>query len=195
MGRRFRFACVSVLWLCVATVAAAQEAPAAPERFTGRLVDVGGAVPRGQATYFTLQVDGYSTPEEVQEYVAALEQGGQNAVVKKLEKAEPKGYIKVGDRLGYDVQIIRSIPTETGRVIRVVTDRPIQIFEVRGSLRSADYPLGLVELTLDADGKGEGTLIAAAAIKFTGTNIELESYGTPAFKILKVKTDTKAKKK
>ena len=196
MNSGLRVLITGFVGLGLAASVAAQEAPplGAPERFTGRIVDAGGAVPGAQATYFTLQVDSYSTPEEVKEYVAILEQGGMDAVVKKLWKAKSKGWIKVGDRLGYDVQIIRSIPTESGRVIRVVTDRPIQFFEVRQGTRSEDYPLGLIELRLGPDGKGEGTLIAAAQVKFTGTSLELETYGTQPFKILKVKTD-KTKKK
>ncbi len=191
MSPRFRCAAALTLVLGVAVVAGAQQPaappPTAPETFTGRLVDAGGAVPRAQATYFTLKVDRYTTPEEAQDLLNTLQQGGQGAVVQRLWKMPAAGYIKVGDRLGYDVQVIRSLPTENGRIIRVLTDRPIQIFEVRGGLRSEDYPIGLVELKLDADNKGEGTLIAAAKVNLEGGNLELESFGTPAFRILKVK--------
>jgi hypothetical protein len=191
---------VSLALLCLgsAAVVAAQEAapatptmPPTPQRFTGRLVDAGGSVARKQSEYFTLQVDSYSPPEEIQEYVAALAAGGQDAVIKRLSKAKSRGWVKVGTSLGCEVQVIRSIPTENGRVIRVVTDRPIQLAEVMRGLRSEDYPLGLVELRLDPEDNGEGTLIAAAAVKFSGTTVELESFGTVPFRLLKVKPETR----
>ena len=51
-----------------------------------------------------------------------------------------------------------------------------------------DYPLGVIELELDADGKGEGRLIAAARLKFNkdGTLV-IEQLGVRPFRLMKVK--------
>lgn len=56
------------------------------------------------------------------------------------------------------------------------------------NLRSRDYPFGLIELKLAADGTGEGVLIAAIQARFTKEGeLEIESHGTKPFRILAVK--------
>ena len=72
--------------------------------------------------------------------------------------------------------------------MRAVIDRPIQMFEVMRSLRSEDYPYGMVELVLDDKGKGEGSLIAAAKIEFNKEGaVEIENLGTRPFRLMNVR--------
>ena len=188
-----RFSIVAaVCWVAlgVAAAASAEEAAPGPVEYRGNLVNLGGG-PRGaSAGYINLRVDQLSTDEEVKRLAEVLAQGGQDALLKALWSAEAKGYIKVGGGLGYDVQVIRSLPGPDGtRIVRFVTDRPIQFGEVYRGTRSMDYPFGIVELRLGADGKGEGIMIFAAQAKFGADGkLEVESYSTPSLKILKVKT-------
>jgi hypothetical protein len=164
-------------------------APTPPERFDGQVVDTQGAVRGRSIAFFTLHVDRYSTNEEILELVTLLQEKGQDAVQDKLWDMEEKGWIQVGNSLGYHAAVIRSLPTDSGRTIRVFTDRPIQFFESRRGLRSRDYPFGIIELQLDAEGKGEGQLIAAASAGFSKEGrLVIESYGTEPFRILNVKT-------
>lgn len=176
-------ACLPITCLLALTLAGAAGAA---ERFTGVVVDVGGAV-RATSAQFTLQIDEYSDLEEIRGLVTVLAEEGQNGLEKELRKLE-RGWIRVGPSLGYPISVARSIETEEGRVIRAVSDRPIQMFEVMRGLRSADYTLGLIEITLGADGKGEGRLIAAAKVEFNkeGT-VEIESLGTQPFRLMQVR--------
>jgi hypothetical protein len=168
----------------------------AAEDFNGFIVDTAGAVPRKSSDHFTLHVDEYTTDEEARALAKVLLEEGPEAVIKALRKIE-KGYIKIGSRLGYGLGFIRSIDAENGgRIIRAVTDRPIQMFELMRNTRSSDHEFGLLEIELDVKGSGKGQLIAAAevTIKPDGT-VEIESLGSRPFLLQSVKQrQPKAKK-
>ena len=170
-----------------ALLAAAAQAG---ERFEGTIADTAGALPGANITFFTLQIDGLSTDEEMKALFATLEGKGQNGLMDVLWDLPEKGFVRIGGSLGYDVTVVRSIQEGDERIVRAVTDRPIQFFEVRHGLRSRDYPLGIVELRLGKDGKGTGRLIAAAKVEFDESGkLEIESFGTTPFKIMNVRTE------
>jgi hypothetical protein len=185
-----------VLMICGLLVQAlAVVAGEVPEQFTGRVVDAGGALPGATSAFFTINIDEYTTDEEAMGFVSLLAEGGQDALEKALWDLD-KGWIRVGGSLGYPLAITRSIKAEGGRIIRVMTDRPISMFESMRGLRSKDYPFGIIELQLDEEGKGEGRLIAAAQVEFNkeGT-IEIESLGTEPLRLMNVETKVKKEKK
>ncbi len=169
--------------ICWPLAAAAQ----APETFRGRAVD-----PQGQraknSVHFTLHVEEYATDEEIAKHAQVLADKGSRGLEKVLWKLD-RGYVKIDTSLGHVIGVARTFDTDDGgRVIRVVTDRPIQLHAVRRGLRSVDYPFGVIELELDADGKGEGRLIAAAKLEFTREGgLEIEQLGTRPFRLLKIR--------
>lgn len=179
--------------LLLAAIAGAQTAP---EMFRGNLLDT-NMVSRGTATFLTLQVDRWGTPEEASTYLQVIKEKGQKGLQEAFWDAKEVGWIRIGSQLGYPIVFARSIETPDGRVVRAFTDRPISFFELRNNLRSTDYPLGIVELKLDAKGKGEGVLIAAASAKFDDQGqLEVENFGTQPYKIVNVKIQpVKAKDK
>ena len=161
---------------------------AVAEQFRGRVVDTSGARMTSTA-YLTLHIDEYAEPEEIRGLLDVLAEQGPKGLEKALRKLD-RGWIRIGSALGYPISVARSIETDEGRVIRAVTDRPIQMFEVRRGLRSTDYPLGLVEITFGKDGKGEGRLIAAAKLEFNKEGeIQITSLGTRPFRLVKVKPE------
>ena len=167
----------------MAGLAVAQDAPV---EFSGMVVNMQG----GGTTRIRLHVDSFTPDEEVQQYFQALQAQGMDGVMSKVWKAENRGWVKIGGELGYGVAIFRSRPTEKGSLIVAITDRPIQFFELRNGTRSSDYPLGMVILELDKDGKGEGKIIAAARASFNQDGkVELESYGTTPLRVTRVKTE------
>ena len=64
--------------------------------------------------------------------------------------------------------------------IRAVFRRWIGFGELRRGARSVDYPFGYVEIRIDPrTGRGEGTIIPAARIRFRGEDtVEIEDFGT-----------------
>ena len=55
------------------------------------------------------------------------------------------------------------------------------------ALQAADYPFGLIELTLDKEGKGEGRLIGAAQIELKEGIVNVTSLGAQPVKLLSVR--------
>jgi hypothetical protein len=162
--------------LALAAVPAASSAAAAAkaEKFTALAY-----LPTSGATAdVTITIDGYSSPEDVHALHALLADSGPDALLKALEKRDSMGKISRTGSVGfYDLKVIRSIPTERGRRIIAVTDRPIGFLEAYYNTRSTDYRFGVLRLDLEGD-KGTGELIYAAKInvKDDGT-IEIENYG------------------
>ena len=145
-------------------------------------------MPRRTTSFFTLHIDRYSPKEEAQRLTGLLKEKGQDAVIDAMQDMKQKGWLRIGGSLGYHVAMIRVFPAPGGgRVIRAVTDRPIQFVEAMRALRSRDYPFGIVELTLDSEGKGKGVLIAAASAEVTKEGaLEVKNYGTQPFRIVNV---------
>jgi hypothetical protein len=163
-------------------------AAGAAESFRGHVVDMSGGR-RASSAHFTLHIEEFADSEEIRGLVSVLAEGGQDDLEKALRDLD-RGWIRVGASLGYPISVARSIETEDGRMIRVVTDRPIQMFEVMRGLRSVDYPFGLIEITLGKDGKGEGRLIAAAQVEFSKEGaVEVTSLGTQPFRLMKVRPE------
>jgi hypothetical protein len=154
-----------------------------PEQFAGVLANTGtgGTIP------IVVHIDSYSPAGDVRALALLLKDKGQSAVEAALFRMKGRGWIRIGSSLGYEVPIIRSLATQTGRRIVVIADRPIQFWEQWRGTRSLQYPFGMVVLDIDHSGNGEGRLIAAARAKFdSGGNAELESFGTEPFRIIGV---------
>ena len=118
----------------------------------------------------------------------AFADGGSDALFKVLTKLKTKGRVAPTGSTGYQVRFIRSIQTPNGRQITMLTDRPISFLERYYGSRSSDYKYGLVELNINDDGKGEGSLIYAAKVKaLSGTSIEVENFGIEPARLTKVR--------
>lgn len=140
-----------------------------------------------------LYIDGYTSDEEAKRLAGALLEGGSDALLKALEKADTIGKIRFTGRVGfYNFKLIRSHQTQSGRRIYAVGDRPVGFLEAYYSGRSRDYEFGILQLDLKKNSKGReegtGALLYAAKIKVIGGNsIELESYGIDAIRLMGVR--------
>ena len=141
---------------------AAQDLPAT---FTARVLIVNA--PKTGAARLKLTIERWTTDEERATLLAALREGGNDALASAMHKLEA-GHIQVDTNLRWPIRVASSWPTEDGRLVRVATNRPIHFGEYwrkRGT-RTTDYPIGVIEFTLPADGSGEGALLAATRIGF-----------------------------
>ena len=140
-----------------------------------------------------LYVRSYTSDAEAKAFAGALLEGGSDALLKKLEKADSIGKITLTGRVGfYDLKLIRSHRTQEGRRIYAVGDRPIGFLEIYAGSRSRDYPFGILQLDLKKNSKGReegsGALLYSAKIKvLEGNSIEVESYGVDAIRLMGVR--------
>jgi hypothetical protein len=148
------------------------------ETFTAFVVNMGGVISTGTVK---IVIDRWSTPEERNELIAAFKSGGQDELLKVLQKLQKVGYISLPKTLGYELHYAYQWPAEDGgRTIVIATDRRITPGEVWDQTRSMDYPFELIQMKLNAEGKGNGVLAWAVKIQVSkdGTRLELEKYST-----------------
>ena len=154
-----------------------------PAQFTGVLLDLSG-----KATVpVTLHVDNFATAADVGAVARVLGDKGQRAVAADLAEMKPRGWIRVGGLLGFEVPIIREFATPKGQTIDAILDRPFPLWEQLEGTRSPDYPFGMIELKLDLNGNGSGVLVPAGRAMFTKDGkVEMMDYGTKPYKIIGV---------
>ncbi len=153
------------------------------ERWSAWVVSIDGPA-GGETGRLFITVESWSTPEERRALAEALESGGSDRLKRVLEKME-KGWMKLASSLRWTVNHAATFDTPKGRVVRLLTVRPILFAETRRSAITKDYEFGAVELLLDPEGRGEGVLIPAAKIAINREG-QLE-IGTPPHDIAPVK--------
>jgi hypothetical protein len=154
-----------------------------PAEFTGVLLDLSG-----KATVpVTLHVDSFTTAAEVGQLSRLLGDKDPHTVVAALAEMKPRGWIRVGNLIGFEVPVIREFTTDKGSRIFAVLDRPFPLWEQLKGTRSPDAPFGMIELKLNLDGNGTGTLVPAGRVMFTqdGT-IEIIGDGTTQHRMIGV---------
>jgi hypothetical protein len=159
-----------------------------PKRETIQATAMGQQRASGKMFNVTVIIESYSTPEDQQALIAAFKAGGHDALVKTLSKMRSKGRVAITGTVGYQIAYIRSFPTEGGRRIRLVTDRPIQFAEAYVSGRTKDYDLSALEINLSTDQKqSEGSLIVAGKFRIDkNQQISFESYGSGPWRLVNV---------
>ena len=139
-----------------------------------------------------INIDRWSTPSQRQHLITTfLEKGGQNALLKALDKQPVFGRFNFPGyfgpdpnhtmRLGTDIRYARNFAGEDGgRRIVIITSRIIGFREEVNNPRTTDYPFSLFEMRFGADGKGQGKLAYATKITFDKkkNNVELENYSS-----------------
>ncbi len=173
MSRSKLFAATTIV-IVAALVAASRPAlaggkdkgaqPPANERWSAWVVSTDGPT-GGQTGELHMTVESWTTPEERQALFNALKSGGAEELKKVLAKMD-KGWMKFANTLRWTVNHAATFDTPKGRVVRLLTIRPIFFVETARSAISMDYEFGAIELLLDADGRGQGVLIPAAKISF-----------------------------
>jgi hypothetical protein len=176
----------------------AQNEERKDEKFSALAYLPGGAgramVGSGATASVDLYIEDYTTDQEAKAMAGALLDGGPESLLKALEKAESKGRITLSGRVGsYELKLIRSRPTKTGRRIYALGDRPIGFLEAYTSSRSTDYQFGILRLDLKRDKKGkekgEGVLVYAAKVKvLDGNKLDIENYGVSPVRLMSVRT-------
>jgi hypothetical protein len=159
-------------------VPAAQSNMAKPEKFTAFAVDTSVTAPRATATSVDITINRWSTDAERDRLLSIFHEKGQDGLLAALQKLPVVGYINSPGSLKYDLHFARQRPeAEGGRMVFLMTDRYMGVWEAMNRPRTVDYPFTLIQLQLDREGKGVGK--ASVATKITETKdgtIELENF-------------------
>jgi len=142
----------------------------------------GTSTQMGKIYSVNITIDAYSNEDDRQTLINAFQKSGQDGLVDALQDMKPKGRIRFASGgVGNDLKYIIELPSESGRRLRLVTDRNIAFGELYNGTRSRDYSVGAIELTLTPDGKGSGTVLPACKLRVNKkTNqLEVETYQNP----------------
>jgi hypothetical protein len=159
-----------------------------PKRETIQATAMGQLTAAGKTFHVTVNIESYSTPEDQKMLIDAFASGGHDTLVNTLSKMKSKGRVAITGTLGYQIAYIRSFPTENGRTIRLITDRPIKFAEAYASTRSRDYDLSGMEINIAQEQKNsDGSLIVAGKFKVDKSQqVSFESYGSGPWKLVNI---------
>jgi hypothetical protein len=120
----------------------------------------------GRMTNIKVTICAYSTPEDRETLKAAFLKGQSKGLSDALQKMKSVGRIAITGTVGYDLAYIDSIPTDSGRVIRFVTNRRIAFGEAYNNTQSMSYSLtaGRIILNDKDKNKSAGDLFPAAQL-------------------------------
>jgi hypothetical protein len=163
-----------------------------PERFTANAVSLSPEYGTGQRVV-EITIDRWSPNAERERLVASLQQKGPDELLKQLQKTRAVGRIRTPDSLGYDLHYAQQMPSEDGgRTIVIATDRPIGFWEATNQPRSIQYPFTVIQMKLDRDGHGSGTMSYATRIVAQKNNvIELENFASQPIMLNNIKAESK----
>ena len=189
---RCRLLGMGAVLLTLLAVVAYGQTNGQPERFTANAVSTSPEYGTGQRIV-EITVDRWSPNAERERLVAALQTKGTDELLKQLQKNRPVGRIRTPDSLGYDLRYAQQTPLpEGGRMIVIATDRPIGFWEATQHPRSFDYRFTVIQMKLDREGNGSGTLSYATRIVAHENNvIELEDFATQPIMLNNIHAQTK----
>lgn len=165
--------------LVLATVLALPQA--GPETFTivATATPAGASAAAGGVTVpMTARIDRFTPEHERTKMTDGLKYDGYKGFLNALRVAPQVGTLEVAGQT-FAIRWARDVPTKTGRTISFVTDQPV--FFVgggkRGAKSTAGYEVAVILLTVGTDGKGTGTMAAAARVKPGGeTGVRIDNY-------------------
>jgi hypothetical protein len=159
------------------------------ERFTAVAI-VNNNLGSGAGTV-QMDVTRWSTQAERMELLNVLQKSGAEKLLDTLQDMRPVGTIKTPDSLAYDLRYANQTPLpEGGRRIVLATDRPIGFWEATRRPRTIDYPFTVIQMEIDRNGEGKGTLSYATKIISQGDTIVLENFATQPVMLTKIKSET-----
>jgi hypothetical protein len=181
-----------VLSGCMVATAFAQNGdtkalPDLPRQYAVTAFGQSGAM-SGKSFGANVYITGWTTDQQVKDFIGVLREKGPNGLVSAMEKTEDVGRLSPTGFVGSGFRFARYRPTANGGLhIVMVTNRPMAFGEVYNSTRSTDYQFGIVVLDVDKNGKGTGQLAPVCKIKFNKKNeLEIENYGQKPFRLTNV---------
>jgi hypothetical protein len=148
----------------------APRANAETETFTATLLQNADMRQSSSRTWpITFHVESWTSEEDGRRLEAILKEGGPDALLREFQKGKTRaGYIVspvIAQQPSWRVAMATAVDTPRGRVVRLLTDRPIAFAEAYSGSRSLDYEFAAFEFTLDGRGRGQGIAIPAARMR------------------------------
>ncbi len=185
MSRRPLGAAVIALAMATVPVSTAQD-KAGHEQFTAKAT-ISAASGATATAPVTLTVNRWMSREEAEKYVNAFRSGGPAALRQALTGVAPVGSVQVGDSPAVAVRMSLDRPTDTGRLLTLITDSLIRIGAGKpGAKPQAGFDFGVIDLEVAASGSGSGTMAPGAKIRTESGRFIVEDYGSEVVRLVGV---------
>lgn len=169
------------------TVTAGTQPLATPEEFSAVYANISNVGTVGAAPV-TIRIKQWTTDGENERLMAVLADKGTEALVRELSKAKSAGSIGTPQQLPYELRYARQQKLEGGgRKIILMTDRPMDYWERISAAISRDYPITWIEMQVNADGRGEGSISLAARLRLLGDILGVEDYANQPARLNEIK--------
>jgi hypothetical protein len=170
-----------LLFLVCSTAAQSNVPPGShPDQYSATAFVTGIFAPTSvtNTIAFDFFVYTYTPDDELQSLVSIFNAQGEAGLEKTFSNMKERGRVSTNLRPSQgSFKFARSTTSGNETVIRMATDRILSFPELTGDTALSKYRFSVVELHLDAQGKGEGTLTYAAKLKFNPQGeLEVESY-------------------
>ena len=172
----------------MASSASAQEQET-NETFTMSIINMGNVGPGGMTT-MQATITRWTSEEERNGLLGVLVQQGPDELVEALRNQEQTGFIRGRNMRSGSDRLKYAWETQVGdqRRIMLASDQAT-VFEVRAGPRGAGHMFTIIELLLDENGEGEGTMYAFAGLTYDEENnrIVVESYSSEPLRLRNVR--------
>ena len=161
---------IVVLFVFLLSTAAAQEGK---ESYTA--MAVGADMDSSRRTVqLEISIDRFTTDEELGDYLMLLREQGQEAARARLQEVRV-GRVAPESEAGTHLSVARSFELNDQKVIRMLTTQPI-LSRFRKQ-QDSEYPFTILELRINPNGKGVGSVVGGARIQFKDGLLSFESSG------------------
>ena len=184
------------------TAASPAQEPALPQlplQLTAFAVNMSTVQRPASTAVIELRITRWSTAAERERLLSTAVEKGQDALLRELQRMPDHGRISIpgwtgpdphNARLGWTLHYAFATPGDDGGLrIGIATDRYIGFWEARNQPRTMDYPFTLIEIRLDAEGRGVGKMAVATKIEFDRKKQQmvLENYASEPVRLNEVK--------
>ena len=191
MPRPFRsitFTVAAISSAALLTIAASAQTMGTPERYTGSAININN----GRADNIDITVNRWSNDKQRDTLMEVMRTKGPEKLLDVLQDMPAMGHFGVPGNLSWDIHFARKVPLPDGgeRVV-LVTDRRIGFWEAANQPRSIDYPFTVIELRLNRDGDGEGTMSIATKVIYDKEQnmITLENFQNQPVRLTNLKRE------
>jgi len=176
------------IWIALVSV----SSPAAEQAvLTGAVINMTAGTHGRAVETFTIFLDHLTPDAAYDTLVQSYRHKGEAGLQDAIWDLKPLGRIRIGNSLGYPLAVARASVEGGRRVLRILTDRPIEFFEQTHALRTQNYPFSYLEITLNDQGIGAGDFIPVAQVAFKQNgDMDVKNYTALPFKLTHVKQES-----
>ena len=160
----------------------------AAEVFTATAV-VKTADGKSASAPLTITIDRKMSESEAGSLANAFKAGGAAALRKGLEGVKPTGTVRIGTGNATPTRFTIERPVGAGRLLTILTDQPLLFVGAAapGAKPREGYDFAVIDIEVDAQGNGSGTLAPAARLRLNQSAFVVEDYGAEVVRLTAVK--------